>query len=492
MSIQIQRFLFAILLFGFVHSANAQNIFVKKLNHCPTSTFCLDCGDIKVGADSLKFSKMIQYLNSHNNVNNLRGSILFQVLVDSTGKGCVLSHTDVDGRMLTEKIVIALSDFSGWLPASTNGKNEPRVSINVAIDVLNGKLSGRIQRVTEQFTSTLFDQPVNPKINNKLYNYKNANLPRYKITVWNSKNSIMKDNLSDNLTVDRTGVVFYGTNKDLYRIDKGEVSKVDRSILPPAKYYYVRGMTTDNSNVKWFYTESGIYSYNDKDWILNDSLKTGTKKGYSIINNQDSGEVFFTSDQGLIINNKGSWSIISKATLKELPSNRVYYAKKDKKGRTWIGTFSGSIMIDVNGSITNFNTGSTVLKDKCITALQEDGQGNLYFGLYEYNPVDLKDPERNEGIAVLKSDGSWKQLTINNSGIPVNGTNALLYDEKEDVLWIGTEVAGLVRYDLKDGWENYHNKNSAVPTSFITDISKDASGNIYLATRYGLVKIERK
>ncbi|WP_285058062.1 ligand-binding sensor domain-containing protein [Pedobacter ginsengisoli] len=492
MSVKLQKFLSTILLFCIAAGANAQHIFPKKLNNCQTSAFCLDCGDIKVQADSLKFSKMIHYLNSHNNVNNLRGSILFQVLVDSTGKGCVLSYTDVNGRMLSEKVVMALNDFTGWSPASTNGKIEGRVSVNVAIDVLNGKLSGRIQRVTEEFATALFDRPVDPDIENKHHKYDNAHLGSYKMTVWNSKNSIMKDNLSDHLTVDRTGVIFYETNKDLYRLENDKLSKVDRGVLPPAKYYYVRGMATDNSNVKWFYTESGVYSYNDKDWVLYDSLKTGIKRGYSIINNVASGEVFFTSDQGLIINNNGSWSVINKANLKALPSDRVYYAKKDKKGRIWIGTFSGSVMIDADGTATDFNAGSTVLKGKCITSLEEDSQGNLYFGLYEYAPADRKSLIRNEGIAVFKPDGSWKQLTIDNSGIPVNNVGPMLYDEKEDVLWIGTERAGLVRYDLKDGWEFYNNKNSEVPSSFVTDISKDAKGNIYLATRYGLVKMEKK
>ncbi|WP_256001942.1 ligand-binding sensor domain-containing protein [Pedobacter deserti] len=492
MFIKTQKFLFTLLLLSIVHYANAQNIFPKKLNNCPTSKFCLDCGDVKVGADSLKFSKMIQYLNSHNNVNNLRGSILFQVLVDSTGKGCVLSHTDVNGRMLSEKVVMALNDFTGWSPASTNGKIEGRVSVNVAIDVLNGKLSGRIQRVTEEFATALFDRPVDPDIQNKHYKYDNAHLASYKLTVWNSKNSIMKNNLSDHLTIDHEDIVFYDTTNDLYCVQNGKVQKVDRGVLPPAKYYYVKGMATDNSNVKWFYTESGLYSYNNKDWVLYDSLKTGIKRGYSIVNNAASGEVYFTSDQGLVINKNGVWSVINKANIKALPSDRVNYAKKDKKGRIWIGTFSGSVMIDLDGTATDFNAGSTVLKGKCITALEEDSQGNLYFGLYEYAPADRKRLIRNEGIAVFKPDGSWKQLTIENSGIPVNDVGPMLYDEKENVLWIGTALAGLVRFDLKDGWELYNNKNSQVPSSFVTDIGKDTKGNIYLTTRYGLVKIEKK
>ena len=46
--------------------------------------------------------------------------------------------------------------------------------------------------------------------------------------------------------------------------------------------------------------------------------------------------------------------------------------------------------------------------------------------------------------------------------------------------------------DLKDSWENYHNENSDIPTSYISTMTFDDKGNLYLATRQGLVKIERK
>jgi ligand-binding sensor domain-containing protein len=48
-----------------------------------------------------------------------------------------------------------------------------------------------------------------------------------------------------------------------------------------------------------------------------------------------------------------------------------------------------------------------------------------------------------------------------------------------------------VRYDSKDGWENYHPDNSEIPTSYISAMTFDKSGILYLATRQGLVKIDQ-
>lgn len=75
--------------------------------------------------------------------------------------------------------------------------------------------------------------------------------------------------------------------------------------------------------------------------------------------------------------------------------------------------------------------------------------------------------------------------------MPFNHTNKVLYDKNEKVLWISTDRAGLVRYDLQEGWENYHNENSDIPTSYISTMEFDSNGVLYLATRQGLVRIER-
>ena len=149
-------------------------------------------------------------------------------------------------------------------------------------------------------------------------------------------------------------------------------------------------------------------------------------------------------------------------------------------------------MIDNNGAITNFEKTSTILKGKTITSMDEDENGNLYFTLYEFNPKDEESVNNDDGIAIRYADGSLKQFTTSNSGMPFNGTTCILYDKNEKVVWISTDRAGLVRYDLKDGWENYHNENSDIPTSYISTMTFNDKGTLFLATRQGLVIVERK
>lgn len=197
-------------------------------------------------------------------------------------------------------------------------------------------------------------------------------------------------------------------------------------------------------------------------------------------------------DEGLKIFKKGNWSTLNRSNVKELPSDRVYYAKRDSKGRLWTGIFCGSVMIDENNNATSFESAKTVLKGKCITSMDEDEQGNIYFTIFGFDRKDHQNDYNDEGIVIYSPDGKFTQLTTENSGLPFNHTTLLLYDKNEKILWISTDRAGLVRYDLKNGWENYHNKNSAIPTSYISRMAFDIKGTLYLATRQGLVRVERK
>jgi ligand-binding sensor domain-containing protein len=70
--------------------------------------------------------------------------------------------------------------------------------------------------------------------------------------------------------------------------------------------------------------------------------------------------------------------------------------------------------------------------------------------------------------------------------------NSLLYDRFEHVLWIATNQSGLVRFSLKDGWENYNNSNSPVPGFEIHQLAQDNKGTIYAATANGMLRIQKK
>lgn len=470
----------------------SQNIFPVKLDNCKTDKFCLDCGDTKAGYDDVEFQKINKTLNESFNFSGMKGGIKLHVLVNSKGKACVLSHTDQTNNPISQKIITELNSFKKWIPAITNNIKEEKSSINLAFLIKDGKISGGIERVDVKAFKKSFDKPNSPQIFNKKYEYKNENLKNYKMTVWNSKNSALPNNMNDHIAIDKNGMIWLTTDEGLVTFDGKNFINAEQNITDKGKFFAYYALESDNNNIKWVYGTGNIYSYDDKKWVKYDPKEIGIDGAYKIINNPNTGEVFFCSDEGLTIYKDGQWSNINKNKVKEFPSNRVTFAKRDSKNRIWIGTFSGTVMMDENGKATNFENSDTVLKGKCITSMDEDENGNLFFALFEFNRKNKQEVNNNEGIAVISKDGTFKQYTTENSGMPFNHTNCVLYDKKEKVLWISTDRAGLVRYDLKGNWENYHNENSEIPTSYISTMTFDKNGNLYLATRQGLVKIEKK
>jgi len=474
-------------------SLNAQNLFPVKLNNCKTDQFCLDCGDTKAGYNQEEFSKLMDKLNNELNLKGITGSIVFQVLINDKGQGCVLSHTDETNNPITKKIIKELNSFKSWTPAITDGQPEVKTSVNLLFVIENNRISGEIERVDIEAFKKSFDRPTSPEIFNKTYEYKNNNLNKYSFTVWNSDNSNLPNNMIDHITIDKKGLIWITVDEGLVTFDGVEFHNAEQNITEKGNHFDYFALATDNNNVKWVYGTNNIYSFDNTKWTKYDSTEIGIAGAYEIINNSTTGEVFFCSDEGLTIYKDGKWTNINNQKHKQLPSNRVTFAKRDSKNRIWIGTFSGSAMIDENNLLTNFeNTSGSVLKGKCITSMDEDENGNLYFSLYEFNPPKPGTINGNEGIAIIYADGTSKQFTTENSGMPINYTSCVLYDKQEKVLWISTVRAGLVRYDLNDGWENYHNENSDIPTSYISTMTFDNNGILYLATRQGLVKVERK
>ena len=483
---------FFIVLASLTFSLNAQNLFPVKLDNCKTEKFCLDCGDTKAGFDKAEFLKLQDKLNIDLNLQGIKGSVKFQVLVNSKGKACVLSHTDQSKSAITQKIIEELNKFKKWTSAITKGKKEEKSSINLIFTVSDNKISAKIERVDKEAFEKSFDKPNSPEIFNENFEYKNENLENYEMTVWNSKNSNLPNNLNDNISIDQNGLIWLTVSQGLVTFDGNEFKNAEQNISDKGKYFAYYELATDNNNVKWVYAKNNIYSFDNDKWVKHDSTQIGIKSAYNIVNNAKTGELFFCSKNGITILKDGKWTKIDKNLFKDLPGDRVSFAKRDSKNRIWIGTYDGTAMIDENNQVTNFEKSSTILNGKCITSMDEDENGNLYFTLYEFDRKDKKKVNNDEGIAIRDTNGNFKQFTTENSGMPFNHTTCVLYDKIEKVLWISTDRAGLVRYDLKNGWENYHTENSAIPTSYISTMTFDKNGDLYLATRQGLVKIERK
>ncbi len=474
-------------------TTQAQNLFAVKIETCDAKQFCLDCGDEKAQVEPEKFKDMLSHLNASMNLKGIKGKVLFQVLMDSTGHACVLSHTDESNSSISRRIMLALNTFEGYIPAQTKLKKEGYNSVTLAFEIHDSQLTGGIQRVDMAAFEKSFDHPQNPEVYNKDYVYKNKHLSDYIIKAWNSSNSNLPDNWNDELVIDTQGLLWMTVKQGLVTFDGKLFTREEQNITDKGTYFGYYALACDGSNTKWVCGKDHIYSYDGQHWTMYEPKEIGVGDAYAIQYHAPTETLFFCSKDGLTLNQHGKWTTLTTANLPELPSNKVRYAQRDSKNRLWIGTYSGSVMVDEHGKALSFEASNTVLKGKCITDMEEDVDGNLYFSVYEFDRKDKKQVNNDEGLIVRAANGSMRQLTTTNSGLPFNGITDLLYDVREQVLWIATDRAGLVRYDLKSGiWEDYHNENSKLPTSYISALAMDAKGVLYVATRQGLVRLEKR
>ena len=477
------------LAFAFSTTLWSQNIFKVKVEGCNVSRFCLDCGSPKASYDETEFKKILAAVNSKYKFKGLHGKIYFQVLVDSAGIPCVLSHSDETKSNFTLELIQYLNQCH-WVAAIDGGK-QVSASENVVFTIEDGHLTGSLEKIDPPAMITNMKNPGTPVVYNKSYDYRNPSYSTYKITVWQKENSGLPQDMSQHSIVDKNDALWCATLNGMARFDGHKFSRLTESNSPFTGSQIADAIAVDQDNNKWFASMKQLYKYDDKQWTKCTPEQTGFDGGIYNIICTPYDEIFFCTEKGLGMLKNGHWEFVTDQQIKELPSNRINYAYRDKQRRLWIGTYGGSVMIDTNQQVTTFNQSETPLQQICITGVVEDEAGNLYFSLYDY----IRSKERHrpkEGLAILSKDGNWLHLSDVNSGLPSNHINSLLFDRFEKVLWIGTNESGLVRYDLKNGWENYHNENSKVPSSYIFDLSQDAKGNIYASTYYGIMRISKK
>ncbi|MGF7039655.1 ligand-binding sensor domain-containing protein [Mucilaginibacter lappiensis] len=475
--------LIGLFIFFFPAVLSAQNLFSEKIELCNASNYCMDCGDPKATCAQFTLDYITDRINRKYLLKDVNLSITFQVLVEPSGFSCVLSHTDVTNSPLTAELIRYLNG-NIWKPAIENGK-PVAASVNVIFRIVNGNISAQMQRMD----LAQLKPPGDPVIYNEKAVYNNPSLKNYEFTVWTKYNSPLPDNIAQSFAIDKTDLLWYATARGLTRFDGKTFNPVNEFNSPFTAETAVRDITVDKDNNKWVYINNTIYKCTDAGWQVYD-FKKFIKSGITHILNSSNGKLIFTTKDGLVVVRNDKVVLLNKKTIPLLPSNNVLYAYVDSRNRLWIGTSKGSIMIDRDFFVTTFNTSDTPLKNVCISGAVEDEKGNLYFSLIGINKVEGDNDK--EGVAVLKTNGNWIHYNDKNSGMPSNRVNNILYDKFEHVLWIGTDQSGLVRFNLKDGWENYHNNNSAAPGYTIYQLVQDSKGVIYATTANGLLRIRKK
>ncbi len=166
----------------------------------------------------------------------------------------------------------------------------------------------------------------------------------------------------------------------------------------------------------------------------------------------------------------------------ELPENGFYCGFKDKKGDLWFGSNGGGVFRYDGASFIKF-TEEDGLSNNQVCAITEDKDGHLWFGtakgLSRYDGKDFVT------IAIPQSDTSSIWLDKVYPIVNPNQVMSVLQDD-EGIFWIGTNGAGIYRYD-GNGFIQYLSNMGMVyedglQHNIVLSITEDLSKNIWFTS----------
>jgi signal transduction histidine kinase/ligand-binding sensor domain-containing protein/CheY-like chemotaxis protein len=171
--------------------------------------------------------------------------------------------------------------------------------------------------------------------------------------------------------------------------------------------------------------------------------------------------------------------------------NEFYDIVKDSQDRMWFASFDGGLhlLLEKNEQLSFINYNQfldpycpfSVQQGRC---LLEDKQGKMWYGgvngLISFNVDNKEQMPRN--VNYYSSDSQNQNNAIAYSDV------SSLYEDKEGIIWIGTNGGGLNSFHPKTKKINQYTTVDGLPNSIVYSTINDAKGNLWIPTENGLSK----
>ncbi|HEY6248759.1 MAG TPA: two-component regulator propeller domain-containing protein [Candidatus Angelobacter sp.] len=244
----------------------------------------------------------------------------------------------------------------------------------------------------------------------------------------------------------------------------------------------------------WAQTKS-LKQYVHHSWTSADGLPENAVT--SITQGRD-GYLWLATPEGLARFNGRQFKVFDQSNTPELHSNNpIVLLEDNKEDILWTGSYSGGLSRYSQGKFQSY-TVKDGLPDDYVSALANDGQGNLWIGTAKGLAIlksgkltlDTDNPElaqqRTSALASSPDGGLW--VAVGDHVFKLNRTGAIeqtfdisnptaLFVDRQGTLWVGTVKQGL--YSLS---QNKLNRYPApqLSKSRVSAIVQDAAGNLWV------------
>ncbi len=277
------------------------------------------------------------------------------------------------------------------------------------------------------------------------------------------------------------------TNQDYYF----QANAIPNENLVPLYYegqlcHWVRDIIQDTNGDLWFATNHyGAMRYNGDSlmyFMANEGFGGNQVRG---ITQDKAGNVWFGTSQGItkydptIASEKNPFT--NYTTDDGLVHNEVWSIMIDRNDVIWIGTEEGISSFD-GTAFTTLQIPRAEVKDakpriskNRISTIIEDKQGVLWFGtdgygICKYDPMALQNANKNKFTLITKKEGLCDNMITD------------LFEDSKGQIWIGTMYGGLSKYDGKS-FTNY-TQEGLIKGIEVGAIYEDKNNHIWFAAEH--------
>lgn len=251
---------------------------------------------------------------------------------------------------------------------------------------------------------------------------------------------------------------------------------------------HVSAIVQDKNGFMWFGTDDGLSRFDGHDFKI---YKYQENNPNSLVDN--SIRALFIDEKGAIWigTNKGICKFypetetfeqfeIDYIDITKVSGSQVSSIKKDKYGSIWISYIGDGVDVIVPNQeevlhYTINRSDKLKLKNDLVSSLLFMPNGDKLLGtLSGIEVIDKKGLVLNDSQVIARYP--WAKRVD-------NSVKCLLLSKSEDILWIGTELQGLYKIDLRtNSIKNFNKENSKIDFNHILTLKEDSKGNLWVGS----------
>jgi ligand-binding sensor domain-containing protein len=252
-----------------------------------------------------------------------------------------------------------------------------------------------------------------------------------------------------------------------------------------------QSVTIDDSNVKWFVTESGLVSFNGKKWTLHNQNKQVPGTGINDITyvyTPSGRQIWLASSEGATLASLpvGKKNPVNTFTVDNSPllSNNVASVAAGSNRVSWIGTDKGISAIRNDKWLDNayrVQYPEELFKNYPITALATSSDGDSLYAATAGIGIIRVFRDNVDAISGASEYAQWGPIDLPSDNV------YSIYIAPDETQWFGTDmgVARHVGHNTLTNWTVFDTDDGLVH-NFVQAIAADKEGRLWFGTKGGV------